>query len=167
MIIATRSILPLGAVCGAVLLVIGCGGGASAPTESPQSKASAAALPPFNFEIKTLSNRADLISDGNALVEVQVPKTVPMHQVTLLLKGANVTSTFVADEATRTLRGVLTGLTVGENKFVADANGNGNGRPWASLTITNHPRSGPVLWGSQTQPWVCATPILAPLVDVP
>jgi hypothetical protein len=32
-------------------------------------------LPPFNFEIRTLSNRADLISDGNALVEVSVPKT--------------------------------------------------------------------------------------------
>jgi hypothetical protein len=163
MLVETRSVLHLGAMCGAALLVIGCGGGASAPAESAQTKASTAGtLPPFNFEIKTLSNRADLISDGNALVEIQVPKNVPMHQVTLLLNGANVTSTFVADEATRTLRGVVTGLTVGENQFVADANGNGKGRPWASLTITNHPRGGPVLLGSQTQPWVCATPTAVP-----
>jgi hypothetical protein len=32
--------------------------------------------PHTNFEIVTLSNRADLISGGNALVEVRVPKTV-------------------------------------------------------------------------------------------
>ena len=28
-----------------------------------------------------------------------------------------------------------------------------------SPTITNHPRGGPVLLGSQTQPWICATPV--------
>jgi len=33
-----------------------------------------------HFEIKTLSNRADLISDGDALVEVRVPKNVPMQR---------------------------------------------------------------------------------------
>src|SRR6476646_418248 len=121
-----------------------------------------AELPPFNFEIHTLSNRADLLSDGDALVEVQVPKTVPMKKVTLTLNGADVTDRFVADEDTRTLRGVLTGMVVGENTFVADSNGNGNGRPWASLTLTNHPRGGPILLGSQTQPWICATPTPVP-----
>ena len=40
------------------------------------------------FEILTLSNRADFISGGDALVEVRVPKTVPLHQVTLWLNGA-------------------------------------------------------------------------------
>ena len=65
-------------------------------------------LPPFNFEIHTLSNRADLLSDGDALVEVDVPKTVPMKKVTLTLNGVDVGDSFVADEDTRTLRGVLT-----------------------------------------------------------
>jgi hypothetical protein len=115
-------------------------------------------LPPFNFEINTLSNRPDLISDGDALVEVQVPKNVPMKKVTLTLNGADVRAAFVADERARTFRGVLTGLRVGMNLFVADANGHGNGRPWASLTIANHPRGGPVLLGAQTTPWICATP---------
>jgi hypothetical protein len=46
-----------------------------------------AVLPPFNYEIKTLSNRADLISDGDALVQVTAPKTVPMDKVKLLLNG--------------------------------------------------------------------------------
>jgi len=121
-------------------------------------------LPPFNFEITTLSNRADLISDGDALVEVRVPKTVPMKKVTLTLNDVDVGAQFVADDEARTLRGVLTGLAVGANLFVADANGLGNGRPKASLTITNHPRGGPVLLGAQATPWICATPVPMPAV---
>ena len=83
---------------------------------------------------------------------------VPMQKVTLTLNGANVNAAFVADADARTFRGVLHDLVVGDNLFVADANGLGKGRPWASLTITNHPRGGPVLLGAQTTPWVCATP---------
>src|SRR5882672_8661497 len=113
---------------------------------------------PSNFEIVTLSNRADLISGGDALVEVRVPKTVPLHQVTLLLNGRDVTATFRTDETARVMRGVLTGLVQGQNDFIADSNGRGHGRPRASLTITNHPIGGPVLLGSQTTPWICATP---------
>src|SRR5215208_5709220 len=82
--------------------------------------AGAAELPPLNFEIHTLSNRADLISDGDALVEVRVPKNVPMHKVTLTLDGVDVRSSFVADNADRTFRGVLGGMTLGDNVFVAD-----------------------------------------------
>lgn len=146
-----------------VLAVAGCGGGSGSSEPASTTGASAlsaskAQLPPFNFEISTLSNRADLVSGGDALVEVKVPKTVPMHKVTLTLNGVDVGAAFVADAAARTYRGLLSGLVVGANTFVADANGQGNGRPWASLTITNHPRSGPVLVGAQTTPWICATP---------
>ena len=114
------------------------------------------------FEILTLSNRADHISGGDALVEVRVPRTVPLHQVTLWLNGRNVTGTFHTDTAARTMRGVLTELETGQNEFLADSNGRGLGRPRASLTITNHPIGGPVLLGSQTTPWICATPTPTP-----
>ena len=113
---------------------------------------------PLNFEIVMLSNRADLISGGDALVEVRVPKNVPLKKVTLWLNGHEVTGAFQTNETARTMRGLLTGLVVGENEFFADSNGNGNGRPRATLRILNHPIGGPVLLGSQTQPWVCATP---------
>src|SRR6516164_3600704 len=105
---------------------------------------------PLNFEIVTLSNRSDLISGGDALVEVRVPKNVPLKKVTLSLNGHDVTSAFQTNETARTMRGVLTGLVVGENEFLADSNGNGNGRPRATLWILNHPIGGPVLLGSQT-----------------
>jgi hypothetical protein len=113
---------------------------------------------PQNFEVRTLSNRADLISGGDALVEVSVPITVPLTKVTLLLNGTDVTAAFQVNEAARTMRGVLTGLLNGENEFVADSNGLGKGRPRATLRIINHPIGGPVLLGSQTTPWICATP---------
>jgi hypothetical protein len=121
-------------------------------------------LPPTSFEITTLSNRADLISGGDALVEVAVPNTVPLHQVTLYLNGRNVTGAFRTDAAARTMRGVLTGLVQGANEFLADSNGRGKGRPRAALTITNHAIGGPVLLASQTQPWICATPTPTPAV---
>src|SRR5262249_46060722 len=137
------------ALCVALLAIAGCGGGGtSAPdTTGAGAAAQAADLPPFNFQIRTLSNRADLLSDGDALIEVQVPKTVPMKKVTLTLNGVDVGAAFVVDEDKRTLRGVVTGMVPGENKFIADSNGNGNGRPWASLTLTNHVRGGPILLG--------------------
>src|SRR5438477_9676781 len=77
---------------------------------------------PANFEIRTLSNRADLISDGDALVEVRVPGNLHFDKVTLTLNGADVTASFVADANAGTLRGVLRGMMPGDNHFVADSN---------------------------------------------
>src|SRR4051794_22352668 len=110
------------------------------------------------FEIRTLSNRADLISGGDALVEVGVPQSAPLQHVRLYLNGRDVTASFRTDATSRVMRAVLTGLVAGRNELLADSNGQGKGRPRAKLTITNHPIGGPVLLGSQTQPWICATP---------
>src|SRR5437899_3703863 len=112
---------------------------------------------PSNFEIVTLSNRADLISGGDALVEVRVPKTVPLQQVKLSLNGRDVTATFRADATARVMRGVLTGMVPGRNDFLADSKGRR-----VSLIITNHAIGGPVLLRSQTTPWICATPTPVP-----
>jgi len=50
----------------------------------------------------------------------------------------------------------------GDNEFVAETRGRGHGEAQARLKITNHPIGGPVLLGSQTTPWVCATPAPVP-----
>jgi len=98
-----------------------------------------------NFEIVPLSNRADLVSGGDALLEVRVPKNVPLNQVTLQLNGRVVTGAFSANAVARTLRGVVTDLVDGDNEFVAEARGRGHGEAQARLRITNHPIGGPVL----------------------
>src|SRR5713226_6019894 len=116
--------------------------------------------PPSNFEIVTLSNRADLVSGGDALLEVRVPKNMPLNKVRLSLNGHDVTGAFTANAAARTLRGLVSGLVDGRNDFVA---GESHGGREARLVITNHPIGGPVLLGSQTTPWICATP--APVAE--
>jgi hypothetical protein len=115
------------------------------------------ALPPHNVEIRTLSNRADLISGGDALVEVRMPGNLKSKNLALRLNGRDVTSQFQYDAARHRMVGLLTGLTEGTNELVADANGRGRGRPYSSLEITNHSRGGPVFSGPQMQPWICAT----------
>ena len=172
----------LTALCGALALGA-CGGGgtdaamtdtqtamAAAPTEAATAAhdASAQHFGPqrSKFEIRTLSNRADLISDGDAMVEVQVPHNVRLDRVKVTLNGKDVTASFVANASEQTLRGVVKGLKVGKNELAVQSKpGQGNGHGFghdndddASLTITNHVRGGPVLLGSQTQPWICATP---------
>lgn len=140
------------ALATSALFVQSCGGRTPALDESSAVQALG------QLQIKTLSNRADLISDGDALVEVRVPSNVPLHEVRLTLNGANVGGAFVPDQHARTLRGVLQGLRVGENHFLAEVRRRRERRLRASLTISNHPRGGPVLLGSQTMPWICATP---------
>src|SRR5256885_563979 len=117
---------------------------------------------PSNFEIVSLSNRADLVSGGDALLEVRVPKNVPLNQVILRLNGQVVTGELQANPAAHTLRGVVTDLADGDNEFVAEARGHGHSEAQARLKITNHPIRGPGLLGSQTTPWGCATPTAIP-----
>ena len=160
------------ALCGAIVLAA-CGGGDGVATDTRATAAAThdASAQDFGgqrsqFVIRTLSNRADLISDGDALVEVQVPHNVRLDRVKVKLNGNDVSASFVANASAQTLRGVVKGLKVGKNELAVQSKpGQGDGHGFghdndddASLTITNHPRGGPVLLGSQTQPWICATP---------
>ncbi|HEY6514373.1 MAG TPA: DUF6351 family protein [Burkholderiaceae bacterium] len=172
------------AALSATLALSACGGGdgsADTQTVGARSEASGAASHDATadhffggiqkFVIRTLGNRADLISNGDALVEVQVPAKVPLDKVKVTLNGKNISSAFkVADASKRTLRGVVTGLRSGHNLLRVDATTRGSDL-WgflhgydddASLIITNHARGGPILLGSQTTPWICATPTAVP-----
>ena len=123
-----------------------------------------------NVQIRTLSNRADLISGGDALVEIELSKGLKVQQVELRLNGANVTSQFQFDAAGNRLVGLLTGLIEGENELAAleSSHGHGRGKTLATLEITNHSRGGPVFSGPQMQPWICATAVSRPVtVTVP
>ncbi|HEX6691891.1 MAG TPA: DUF6351 family protein, partial [Burkholderiales bacterium] len=109
-----------------------------------------------DLEIVTLSNRADLISGGDALVEVRVPRRA--SRVEIELNGDDITSAFQVVPGTRNLRGLVAGLVVGRNELSAKARGANKVR----LTVTNHPGGGPVLSGPQIVPYFCATPTPQP-----
>ena len=111
-------------------------------------------------EIRTLSNRADLVSGGDAFVEIIVPDRHDHghgHKLRVKVGHRDVSKAFRRRDDGR-ITGVLTGLDVGENRVTARADGARTGR----LTITNHPIGGSVLSGPQIQPFVCATPVAVP-----
>ena len=95
--------------------------------------------------IDVLSNRADLISGGDALVAV----SGRVDRVTL--NGADVTSELAWRHGQ--LVGLVQGLRVGRNELRARSRRG----PDARIAITNHPLGGPVFAGPQVQPWVCKT----------
>jgi uncharacterized tannase-like protein DUF6351 len=109
------------------------------------------------FEIRTLSTRPDTVTGGNVLIEVAVPQNVPRQMAIVFANGTNITSTLHWDDATRTLTGLVSGLRLGANEIAAASNGNGNGRPSASLAITNYPITGPVFSGPHETPFKCET----------
>ena len=143
-----QRLLPAAFAAGLVSIVLSaCGGG---DDDAP-------AIPPTSgTTLTTLSNRADLISGGSALVEVKVPGFVRPTSLRIDRDGTDITSSFTALPSGRIV-GLVTGLVNGTNTINAtytDASFAG-----ARLVITNHPIGGPVLLGSQTGPWVCATPV--------
>ena len=46
------------------------------------------------IEIRSLSNRADMISDGNAYIEIVLPKGSPPGALKVALNGTDVTARF-------------------------------------------------------------------------
>ena len=110
-------------------------------------RAEAAPAPGAPPQIRVLSNRADLVSGGDALVEIVVPAGAGAPTVDA--NGRNVTSAFRRLGNGRVL-GLVTGLRVGSNTLTARAGGRA-----ARLTVQNAPIGGPVFSGPQIEPWTC------------
>lgn len=105
--------------------------------------------------LQTLSNRADLVSGGAALIEVKLPAKAVASLLKVDVDGIDVTAAFSTLADGRTL-GVVKGLKNGTNAVtVKSTNGSFAG---AQLVITNAPVGGPVILSSQPSPWICATP---------
>ncbi|MCG2593664.1 DUF6351 family protein [Ramlibacter sp. XY19] len=132
-----------GAVALASMVLAACGGGGGSD------------LPPL--QLQTLSTRADLVSDGNVLMEVIPPAGSSASALKVTVNGTDQSSAFVRGSDGR-ITGVVTGLAVGENVILANS-GDAFG---ARLVVTNAPRSGPVISGAQPTPFYCATPTAQP-----
>lgn len=110
-------------------------------------------------EILVLSNRADLISGGEALVEIKWDGKDHKKKGTarVELNGVDVTSAF-ATRANGRYMGLVAGLRNGRNVLTARRGDDGS-----QITLTNHPIGGPVFSGAQLQPWICATVVSQPV----
>jgi hypothetical protein len=101
-----------------------------------------------------MNNRADLVSGGDAMVEIVLPAGAAAAGLKVDVDGRDVSSAFAA-RADGRVTGLLTGLAEGDNIVSASA----TGASAARLTITNASRGGPVISGAQTVPFFCATPL--------
>jgi hypothetical protein len=102
-------------------------------------------------QIRVLSTRADIVSGGDALVQVVPPAGTPASALRVEVDGRDVTPAFAVRPGGRVL-GTVTGLRNGANVVTV----RGPAGRGARLTIRNHPIGGPVIAGPQIQPWACA-----------
>src|SRR5689334_2293277 len=84
------------------------------------------------ISITTLSTHADRVSGGNVLVEISLSRPPKHGELVVSLNGRDVTSSF-RETAAGTFVGLVNGLSLGENRLVAEAKGAGH----ESLRLVN------------------------------
>lgn len=114
-------------------------------------------VPPHDgFIVEVVSSAPHQITGGDARIHIDVPRTVPLDQVEVLVNGVDQRSHFSQIHGTRTLTGIINGLVLGENTLCVRPNGSGWGRLHpVTLTLTNYPITGPIFSGPHQNPFVC------------
>ena len=108
---------------------------------------------PGRLALVTVSNpRPELVSGGEVLVRVDVPRHISAAGVRVTADDHDVTSAFQV-QPDGSLLGLVTGLTIGRNRLVASV----HGQFASSLDVIDHSVSGPVFSGRQQLPYVCQT----------
>ncbi|WP_394844735.1 DUF6351 family protein [Pendulispora brunnea] len=152
-----RTVLRAGAVA---MLLCACGGGDAehtggdgwSPDRGPVSGGSSSEGKP-SVGLVVLSNRPDLLSAHDALVEIVLPRGASEPDIATLrvdVDGRDVTAAFERRKNGRVM-GLVTGLALGRNVLSASLAG---GVPHR-VELVNHPNGGPVFAGPQVQPWAC------------
>ena len=128
----------------------------SAQTTSPSGALGVPAFSSFDpldngdpVQVRTLSSRADLVSGGEAFVEIVLPAGVDPATVSVTAAGRDVSGDFRPGGPG--LRGLVTGLPVGDSAISAAL----PDRSGATLAVTNAPQGGPLFSGPLIQPWTC------------
>ncbi len=121
------------------------------------------------FVVEVVSSAPDQVTGGDLRLHIEVPRTVPLHKVTILVNGIDQSDHFFQIPGTRILTGVIDGLNLGKNTIKVKPNRRGKGRPKTlKLKIVNYPITGPVFSGPHQYPFVCTVQnegLGQPLVD--
>ena len=107
-------------------------------------------------DIVVLSSRPKYITDGDAVIRVNVPARVSLSAVKVFLNDTDVTSSFRQEVAPHALAGLVSGFVDGENSLSANAKGSQPGFA-ARLRVRNSPSYGPIFSGPHQWPWICET----------
>jgi hypothetical protein len=88
------------------------------------------------------SSRPDMVSGGDALVEIRVPPAASPRTLQVTLNGRDVSKAFRENSTRHSLTGIMDGLRDGRNSLVAKA-----GSSSATIALTNYPITGPIVSG--------------------
>jgi hypothetical protein len=104
--------------------------------------------------IEVVSSPPEYVSGDDARLLVHVPRG-QMGKVKITVDGRDVTDRFTPRDED-TLEGVVDGLVLGDN-VVEVRPSNSRGKANASMTLTNHPITGPIFSGPHQDPFLCST----------
>ena len=102
--------------------------------------------------VTVLSSRPDMVSGGDALVEIKLPDASSRQKLRVTVNGRDVAGVFHEDPARHALVGLVDRLRDGANALVVNA-----GSSATTLQLVNHPITGPILSGEHLKPFVCTT----------
>ncbi len=139
-----------------IRVLAGCAAGALAVgslVAAPALSQSANSAAQGKIEISVLSSRYDLVSGGDALVEVKASDGAKASELKLTLNGRQLEKPLAFDQPTNTLRGLVTGLDNGANWLQA----RGPTGYSVSQPLVNYPITGPILSGPHMTPYECRT----------
>lgn len=124
-------------------------------TEEPISSSGTLLVqrPNSGITITTLSTKPWLVTGGNVLVEVAMAPSIANTPLSVTLNGNDVADQFVSVSST-SKQALLKNLPIGESIIAAKSGPNGVAE---QLTLTNYPRSGPIISGPHESPYACQT----------
>lgn len=135
------------------VLLTGCRRDDPAPPDAADTT-----KPPPSLTMSVLSTRPDMVTGGDALVQID-GKGIATADLRVTLNGNDISTDFLeaAPEGTepasvQRLQVLVAGLNEGPNTLLATA-----GELSTELTLVNHPLTGPVFSGPHLQPFVCTT----------
>ena len=105
-----------------------------------------------DVQIRVLSGRAELVSGGDALVEVTLPPNASAADASITVDGRDVKAAFRGGDSAGSLVGLVDGLRVGRSVLRVTS-----GAATGQLELVNYPITGPILSGPHMAPFVCMT----------
>src|SRR5690348_16378732 len=112
--------------------------------------ASAYAIDTQSIVVNVLSSRPDMVSEGSALVSVDVPAGVNVSSLKVRAGTIDETTNFkpLGDR----IVGLVSDLKLGKTILTASA-----GDKVGTLALTNHDKNGPIISGPHQMPFICQT----------
>jgi len=152
--------LGLNRSCGHSLLLVGALAGGFFPLSGARAQAPVAVREHIQtgdrlVRVKVISSRNDMVSGGDALVEVALDDAA-RGPVKLAVNGVDQTAALKPAPGVRTYRALLSGLGLGANRIEARDGGRPAAAP-AKLVVTNYPAAGPIFAGPKESPFICMT----------